>query len=246
MITRGSGSCTFISCSWSGNSAPTGQAASLAICTSCCDACSCDHCWQQCPPGGSTSGNSNCGSFPQRTSNCKQACGTALEKRATGQDLYIWSDAASVTIINSASVMDISGDSGGGTTKIVACTGENTPCTAVGHTCFAAFSPYVGVVCAIPCPTIYPTNAAEVQATGGWNVWSSSCRMSSTQAVSSGDTVKIKKDPSMSGELVIDRGATSGDYRHFDVDGGALEMNDVTLTGGYTIYVSFPLFFSLL
>ena len=38
----------------------------------------------------------------------------------------------------------------------------------------------------------------------------------------------------MSGELVIDRGATSGDNRHFTVNGAALELKDVTLQGGYT------------
>ena len=38
----------------------------------------------------------------------------------------------------------------------------------------------------------------------------------------------------MSGELVIDRGATSGDNQHFWVNGGALEIKDVTLKGGYS------------
>jgi hypothetical protein len=61
--------------------------------------------------------------------------------------------------------------------------------------------------------------------------------MDSTHVLTAG-TVKIKKDPSMSGELVIDRGATSGDNRHFQVSRGALEMKNVTLTGGYTTNVS--------
>jgi hypothetical protein len=56
--------------------------------------------------------------------------------------------------------------------------------------------------------------------------------------VALGETVKIKKSASMVGELVIDRGATSGKYnRHFIVR-EALEMKDVTLTGGYAAGVS--------
>jgi hypothetical protein len=94
------------------------------------------------------------------------------------------------------------------------------------------------------CPTIYTADATEVQGTGGWNVWSASCDMGSTHTVASGKTVKIKKSSSMVGELVIDRGATSGDNRHFLVY-GALEMKDVTLTGGYNNVSSFRSFHSL-
>ena len=72
-----------------------------------------------------------------------------------------------------------------------------------------------------------------------WNVWSASCAMGTTYTVASGKTVKIKK--SMSGELVIDRGATSGDSnQHFSVY-GTLEMEDVTLKGGHAVS-SFVLF----
>ena len=90
-------------------------------------------------------------------------------------------------------------------------------------------------MCSLPaCPTISAGN--------DWNEWSASCRMSSTHTVEAGDTVKIKKSASMSEELVIDRGsATSGDNRHFLVK-GTFEMEDVTLTGGYST-VSF--FYSL-
>ena len=83
------------------------------------------------------------------------------------------------------------------------------------------------------CPTIYTADATEVQGTGGWNVWSASCDMGSQYEVVAGKTVKIKKSAAMVGELVIDRGATSGDNRHFLVI-GTLEMEDVTLTGAYT------------
>ena len=88
------------------------------------------------------------------------------------------------------------------------------------------------------CPTIYTADAVELEGTDGWNVWSASCAMGSTHTVAEGETVKIKKSASMSGELVIDRGATSGDKkRHFYVK-GSLEMQDVTLTGGYVASVS--------
>jgi len=135
--------------------------------------------------------------------------------------------------------MDIKGTT---TRIIVACSG-NSPCTAsIGNVCSAASSPLVGVLCNYPaCPTIYQDDATQVEGTDGWNSWSASCAMGSWHRFTSG-TVKIKKDPSMSGELVIDRGATSGDSRHFVVtgvtpgvtEGAALEMKDVTLTGGYT------------
>ena len=142
-----------------------------------------------------------------------------------GKDLYIGSGATSATIINSQSTMDIKGDM----TKIVACSG-NSPCTAAGHTCSAAHSSLGGVVCLPACPVIEKGN--------DWNVWSASCRMSATHTVALGDTVKIKKSASVVGELIIDRGSdTSGYNRHFTVN-GALEMEDVTLIGGYADGVS--------
>ena len=92
------------------------------------------------------------------------------------------------------------------------------------------------------CPPMYTADATEVQGTGGWNVWSASCKMSDHYTVSGGTTVKIKKSSSMSGELVIDRGSdTSGfNNRHFVVY-GTLEMEDVTLKGGHAVS-SFVLF----
>ena len=140
-----------------------------------------------------------------------------------GKDLYIRSDATSATIINSQSTMDIKGT----TTKIVACSGPgNSPCTVVEHTCSAAHSSLGGVVCLPACPAIKKGN--------DWNEWSASCSMSATHTVASGNTVKIKKSAAMVGELIIDRGATSGFNRHFVVN-GALEMEDVTLKGGYGV-----------
>ena len=127
--------------------------------------------------------------------------------------------------------MDIEGE----TSKIVSCSSGNGPCTAsigTGSTCSAASSSLGGVVCSLPaCPTIVKGS--------NWNEWSASCRMSATHTVKSGETVKIKKNASMVGELVIDRGSdTSGDNRHFVVQ-GILEMEDVTLTGGYAAVSSF-------
>jgi hypothetical protein len=86
------------------------------------------------------------------------------------------------------------------------------------------------------CPTIYTADHDNLKDTDGWNVWSASCKMTSTSTVASEKTaVKIKKSSSMPGELVIDRGATSGSSsRHFHVI-GALEMEDVTLKGGHAV-----------
>ena len=74
----------------------------------------------------------------------------------------------------------------------------------------------------------------ELGSTGGWNVLSESCVLGSTINVGSGKTMKVKKDPSVSGPVVIDRQATSGDNRHFFVE-GSLEMEGVTLKGGYSV-----------
>ena len=145
-----------------------------------------------------------------------------------GKDLYIDSRATSATIINSESTMDIEGT----TSKIVACSG-NSPCTSsigTGSTCSAASSDKGDVVCSLPCPAIVEGN--------DWNEWSASCFMGSRYDVAAGKTVKIKKSASMSEELVIDRGATSGNNRHFFVK-GTLEMEDVTLKGGYVTVSSF-------
>ena len=93
-------------------------------------------------------------------------------------------------------------------------------------------------MCSLPaCQSIVEGN--------NWNVWSASCAMGSQHSVLSSQTVKIKKSSSMSGELVIDRGSdTSGSSnRHFDVR-GTLELEDVTLKGGYA--VSSFVFFVLL
>ena len=155
-----------------------------------------------------------------------------------GDDLYLTVYATSATIINSQSTMDIEGT----TSKIVTCSG-NSPCTAsIGNVCAAASSPLDGVVCSLPaCPTIDFADHKNLKDNGGWNIWSASCTMATIKDVSQGKTVKIRKSLSMSGELVIDRGATSGiSNRHFNAF-GTLEMEDVTLKGGYAVS-SFVLF----
>ena len=56
--------------------------------------------------------------------------------------------------------------------------------------------------------------------------------------------MKVRKDSSVSGPVVIDRQATSGSYnRHFYVIGGSLEMEGVTLTGGYDVSFFCCIFF---
>ena len=98
-------------------------------------------------------------------------------------------------------------------------------------------------MCSLPeCPPIYTADHAYLKDTDGWNVWSASCAMITSgdtfHNVALGKTVKIKKSASMVGELVIDRGSdTSGSSnRHFGVDNtGTLEMEDVTLKGGYAV-----------
>jgi hypothetical protein len=74
----------------------------------------------------------------------------------------------------------------------------------------------------------------DLVSTGGWNVLSESCVLGSQINVGSGKTMKVKKDPSVSGPVVIDRQATSGNNRHFLVYGN-LEMEGITLKGGYAV-----------
>ena len=75
----------------------------------------------------------------------------------------------------------------------------------------------------------------DLVSTGGWNVLSESCVLGSQINVGSGKTMKVKKDPSVSGPVVIDRQATSGNNRHFYVLNGNLEMEGITLKGGYAV-----------
>jgi hypothetical protein len=68
----------------------------------------------------------------------------------------------------------------------------------------------------------------------GWNVLSASCEMASDFTVPTGKTLKIRKNPLVTETVVLDRqGSSSSRGRHFIVDGGTLEMEGLTLTGGY-------------
>jgi hypothetical protein len=87
------------------------------------------------------------------------------------------------------------------------------------------------------CGTWKFADDASLSGSDGWNVLSASCNLGSAPAdgfnVPSGKTLKIKKDPTMVGELVIDRQATSSNKgQHFMVQ-GTLNIEGVTLTGGY-------------
>ena len=113
---------------------------------------------------------------------------------------------------------------------------------------------------------------ASLASTNGWNVLSASCVLGSTITIgwrpslgydphsataSLGyGTMKVKKHPSVSGPVVIDRQATSPNHAiHFWVHGGInklghrvggrLEMEGVTLTGGYSVSF-FCVFFTFL
>ena len=74
---------------------------------------------------------------------------------------------------------------------------------------------------------------ASLSGSDGWNVLSASCNLGSHFTVPSGKTLKIKKDPTMVGELVIDRQATSANKgRHFYVL-GILFVERLVFTKGY-------------
>ena len=77
---------------------------------------------------------------------------------------------------------------------------------------------------------------ASLTSSDGWNVLSASCEIGSDISVGTGKTMKVKKDSSVSSAVVLDRQATSvSQGRHFSVSGGTLEMEGVTLTGGYIV-----------
>ena len=83
------------------------------------------------------------------------------------------------------------------------------------------------------CPTFKFDDDASLSGSNGVNVLSSSCTMGSDFTILNGKTLKIKKDPTMVDELIIDRQATSSNRgRHFSVSGDFF-VEGVTLTGGY-------------
>ena len=67
------------------------------------------------------------------------------------------------------------------------------------------------------------------------NVLSVSCKMITEFTLGSNQMLKIKKDDSVAGEIIIDRAgeSSSNPGRHFFVNEGNLEVEGVTLTGGF-------------
>ena len=85
------------------------------------------------------------------------------------------------------------------------------------------------------CPTFLYADDDALAGTDGYNVLTASCTMGSQMVVANGKTLKIRKDPSVVGEISIDRQATSVNRgRHFHVYGN-LEMEGITLKGGYAV-----------
>jgi hypothetical protein len=83
------------------------------------------------------------------------------------------------------------------------------------------------------CPTFKFVDDNSLSPSNGVNILTYSCTLGSDFTIPSGKTLKIKKDPTMVGELVIDRQATRTAHgRHFYVTGN-LFVEGVTLTGGY-------------
>ena len=85
----------------------------------------------------------------------------------------------------------------------------------------------------------------------GWNLLSLSCTLglkfpslTSISVDGAGKRMKIKKDPSAVGVVEVDRQATSANLgRHFEVlNGAVLEVDGLTLTGGYYEGVRFFFF----
>jgi hypothetical protein len=86
------------------------------------------------------------------------------------------------------------------------------------------------------CPTFLYADDAALAASNGWNLLSVSCTLGAQIEVNgAGKRMKIKKDPSAEGVVEVDRQATSENKgRHFYVVNGAvLEVEGLTLTGGY-------------
>ena len=95
------------------------------------------------------------------------------------------------------------------------------------------------------CRTFLYADDAALAASNGWNLLSVSCTLGAQIEVNgAGKRMKIKKDPSAEGVVEVDRQATSENKgRHFRVKNGAvLEVDGLTLTGGYA-NVRFLFFF---
>ena len=86
------------------------------------------------------------------------------------------------------------------------------------------------------CPTFLLADHADLAASDGWNLLSVSCYLGAEISVNGAvRRMKIKKHPSAVGVVEVDRQATSeNEGRHFNISSGAaLEVDGLTLTGGY-------------
>ena len=85
------------------------------------------------------------------------------------------------------------------------------------------------------CPTFLYADDAALAGTDGYNVLTASCTMGSV-TVATGKTLKIKKDPSVVGEISIDRQATSANkHTYYFYVQGTIVMEGITLKGGYAV-----------
>ena len=84
------------------------------------------------------------------------------------------------------------------------------------------------------CPTdLKYDDDAALSSTQGWNVWSASCSLQNNIVVPLGKKLKLKKDTTNLGQLIVDRQGTSAAIgNHFDIK-GALVLKEITLEGGY-------------
>jgi len=84
------------------------------------------------------------------------------------------------------------------------------------------------------CPIFLYADDAALAGTDGYNVLTASCTMGSV-TVANGKTLKIKKDPSVVGEIVLDRQATIANKGYIFVvhSQATIVMEGITLTGGY-------------
>ena len=149
------------------------------------------------------------------------------------------------TRTNSNAESCVCGD-GSDTRKLVRNKGKGAVCsTATGFFCTASIN-----TCSLyaPCEaskwTFSQTCTSDLGCeplAGGWNELTASCTLTAKIQIGSGQTLKIRKHPSMTTELVVDRsgkgilgGLVGSEASFFEVDSdGALFVEGVTLTGGY-------------
>ena len=104
--------------------------------------------------------------------------------------------------------------------------------TATGFFCTASIN---------TCSLYAPCEASKWSLTGDWNELTASCTLRAKIQIGSGQILKIRKHPSVTTEVVVDRsgkgiltGLLGADGKFFDVGtGSALYVEGLTLTGAY-------------